>query len=159
MAYSTQIIGAFLIVILGLISSRIIYNIIKRAIKEFELKYLFKKVKLERIEKQLPIVIKYLIIAISIIFALLQLGISLTTIKIMSLIIAGITVIFMILSFKDIWSNLIAGIIIKRSGKLKIGETIKIKNIEGKIIKIGLLETEIETKSKETVHIPNSLLK
>jgi|SRR3989344_9175473 len=159
MAYSTQIIGAFLIVLLGLISSRIIYNIIKRAIKEFELKYLFKKVKLERIEKQLPIVIKYLIIAISIIFALLQLGISLTTIKIMSLIIAGITVIFMILSFKDIWSNLIAGIIIKRSGKLKIGETIKIKNIEGKIIKIGLLETEIETKSKETVHIPNSLLK
>ena len=159
MAYSTQIIGAFLIVLLGLISSRIIYNIIKRAIKEFELKYLFKKVKLERIEKQLPIVIKYLIIAISIIFALLQLGISLTTIKIMSLIIAGITVIFMILSFKDIWSNLIAGIIIKRSSKLKIGERIKIKNIEGKIIKIGLLETEIETKSKETVHIPNSLLK
>jgi|SRR3989344_2392898 len=159
MAYSTQIIGAFLIVILGLISSRIIYNITKKAIIEFELKYLFKKIGLERIERQFPIIIKYLIIAISIIFALLQLGISFATIKITLLIITGITIIFIILSFKDTWSNLIAGIIIKKSGKLKIGETIKIKNIEGKLIKTGLLETEIKTKSKETVHIPNSLLK
>jgi len=159
MAYSTQIIGAFLILILGLISSKITYNLIKRTIKEFELKYLFKKVGLEKIEKQLPVVIKYLIIATSIIFALLQLGISFATIKTILLIIAGITMIFIILSFKDIWLNLIAGIIIKKSSKLKMGETIKIKNIEGKIIKIGSLETEIKTKKNETVHIPNSLLK
>lgn len=159
MAYSTQIIGAFLIVILGLISSRIVYNIIKKAIMEFELRYLFKKVGLERVEKQIPIIIRFLIIILSIIFALLQLGMSFTTIKILLIIMSIITIIFILLSFKDILPNLISGIIVKKSKKLKIGETIKVKNIEGKILRIGLLETEIKIKNNETVHIPNSLLK
>jgi|SRR3989344_5843361 len=156
MAYSTQIIGAFLIVILGLISSRIIYNITKKAIIEFELRYLFEKIGLKRVEKQIPIIIKFLIIILSILFALLQLGISFKMIRILLIILVIITILFIFLSFKDILPNLISGITLK---KLKIGETIKVKNIEGKVLKIGLLETEIKTKKDETVHIPNSLLK
>lgn len=159
MEYSTQIIGAFLIILLGLISSRIIYNITKKAIIEFELKYLFKKVGLERVERQIPVIIRFLIIILSIIFALLQLGISFTAIKILLIIMAIITIIFILLSFKDILPNLISGILIKRSKKLRIGETIKIKNIKGKVLRISLLETEIKTKNNETVHIPNSLLR
>lgn len=160
MSYAlTNIVGAFLIILLGLIASRIISNIIRKTIKEFEITHVFKKVKLEIIGIQLPIVIKYFTIIISMLFALIVLGISLSAIKVLLFITIIITAIFIMLSFKETIPNLMAGILIKRSKTYRIGRTITIKNIKGKVIKIGILETVIKTDDNEDVHIPNTLLK
>ena len=42
--------------------------------------------------------------------------------------------------------------------KFKVGQVIKVKGMQGKIIQITLLETKIETKTGDIIFIPNSVL-
>jgi len=57
---------------------------------------------------------------------------------------------------KDLISNMLSGILIAIDRPFKIGDHVKIKGIEGKVLNITLRTTEIETPEKIKVLIPNS---
>jgi small-conductance mechanosensitive channel len=90
--------------------------------------------------------------------ALNQLGLTTTLLYILLTIILVILVGFIILAFKDFIPNIVAGFMIHQKDKIKSGDKIKVKDIEGKVVHVNLVETRIITKKKDTVYIPNSML-
>ena len=67
-------------------------------------------------------------------------------------------VISIILSIKDFIPNFISGLIIRQKNFIEEGDIIQVKNIQGKVIYIDLLETQIENKHKDIIYVPNSIL-
>ena len=62
------------------------------------------------------------------------------------------------LGIKDFIPNMIAGIFIYRQGIIKENQRMIIKNVEGKVKKISIIETELETKNGDIILVPNSLI-
>ena len=67
-------------------------------------------------------------------------------------------VLFIILSLKDLIPNIAAGFLLHHRKFINKGENITVKDIKGKIIDITLTEIKLETKNKDVVIIPNSVL-
>jgi len=154
-----NLIGAFAIVILGLVIARILSNVSRKVIQELETERIFKKINAAiSLKRDIPFVIKLIIYFITLKLAIGQLGITASAIKTIILVIVIMLVLLIIFAFKDIFPNLISGILIKKRKTLRIQDTINIMNIKGNITKVRLLETEIITKEGDIIHIPNSLL-
>ena len=155
-----NVIGAFLILIIGLVLARILGNISKKTIKELEAERILKKINIAvSLERMVPKIIKIIIYFITLMLVLGQLNISKSIIKNILIVIAILIAFLILLAFKDIVPNFISGVMIKKKKSLKVGEFINILNTKGNIIKITLLETQIKTKEGDIIHIPNVLIK
>lgn len=155
-----RILGAFLVLILGLIVANVLSNILRKFLRGIEISRVLEdqlhlKIKLEN---YLSTLLKYIIYLITIILILDQLGIPTKILQIILIVFIIIIIVFAVLAFKDWLPNLLSGFYVIRTQKVKKGETIKVKGIKGKVTKINLLETEIETNNKEVIFIPNSNL-
>ena len=155
-----RILGAFLILILGLIVAQILSNILRKIIRGTEIsKALEEQLKLKiPLESYISSFLKYLIYFITIIIVLSQLGISTKILQTILVILIILITIFVILAFKDWIPNLISGFYIIKTQKVKVNDIIKVKGIKGKVIQVNLLETKIETNNNEVIFIPNSNL-
>ncbi len=58
---------------------------------------------------------------------------------------------------RDIIQNFVSGIIVQGDKPFRIGDRIKIRGYEGRIVKIGIRTTVIEAENGDTIFIPNSL--
>jgi len=155
-----NVITVFLVILLGLIIANIFNNILRRFLRGFGLnkiieEQLKKKIKLE---EYFTSFIKYVIYLITLIIALDQLGLPTRFLKFIFIVIGLIIIIFTVLAFKDWVPNMIAGFYIYKNNKVKVGDTIKVRDIKGVIKSINLVETKIETSNKEVIFIPNSNL-
>ena len=99
-------------------------------------------------------VIKYCVILIALIYILNEIGINLQGI----LVSVGVVGIVIGLAAKDIFSNLMSGMLIIHDKDLKKGDVLKIKNVKGKIEKVTLRTTTLKTEDDFTIIIPNSVL-
>ena len=100
----------------------------------------------------------YLILFIGVIMALNQLGLSTIILYIILIIILIIIISFVILAIKDFVPNVFASFWIHQKKIIETGDFIEFKDVSGKVIEINLTETRIETRDKEVVLVPNSLL-
>lgn len=155
-----KLVGAFSIIIIGLVIARIFANLSKKLIEELETEKVLKKLDISiSLKKIVPKTIKMIISIITLFIAIEQLGITMSTLKKIILVIIIVIIVIIIFSFIDIIPNLISGIVIKKRKSLSIGQYINIMNTKGEIIEIKLFETLIKTKEGDIIHIPNSLLK
>ncbi|MFQ5474982.1 MAG: mechanosensitive ion channel domain-containing protein [Candidatus Nanoarchaeia archaeon] len=100
----------------------------------------------------------YFIYFVTIVTVLQQLGLATT---VLNMIAGGVIVIIILstlLGVKDFIPNAVAGMIIQRKDFVNVGDVIKVKGMQGKVTDISLVETKIETKGKDTIFIPNSVL-
>ena len=155
-----KVLTAFLMLIIGLILSQIISNITRKFLRGAEVnKIIEQQLKLKiGLENYISSIIKYLIYLITIILVLNELGVSTKILQIVLVIVIILIAIFIILAFRDWLPNLISGLYLIRTEKIKPKDTIKIKGLRGRVIKINLLETKIETVNNEIIFIPNSNL-
>ena len=153
-------IGAFLILIIGLVLGKVLGNALRRVFKGMELNHLFQIGLRLRFNAEgfFASFITYAIYFITLLLVLSQLGIPTSTLKIVFLIFLGLVILIALLASKDWLPNLIAGIYLMKTKKIKVGTIIKIRGFEGAVIDFNLIETKIRTKKREDVFIPNSLL-
>jgi len=97
--------------------------------------------------------IRYSITALAIILALQNTGVEVSPL-IAALGISGVALSF---GMKDTISNIIAGILIMVYQQFKVGDHIKIKDWQGKVIDINIRYTTLHTDDM-TVFVPNSVL-
>jgi len=146
-----------IIILLGLVISKVISNLVRKLIKELELAKIFKKADIKfNPNKFLPSLSKYIIYLLTLIIALNAVGITSIVLWIISIILILIIIFYVIVSVKDLIPNWYHGFKVKK--KYKVGDSIKYKNIKGKIIYMNLVELQIKT-NKEVVYIPYKLLK
>jgi small-conductance mechanosensitive channel len=156
----TKFVVAIIILLIGFIIGKLLGKIIQRALHEIELNNLLQratgiKISLEEIISSF---ITYFIYFITVIMALSQIGLTTTVLNMISAAIIVIIILSVFLGIKDFVPNMIAGIFIHQKRFINKGDRIKVKDIEGKIIHINLVETRIETKQKDIIYIPNSML-
>ncbi len=155
-----RLIAAVIILLIGFIIARILGNLTKKVLHELETNKILKEqagVKIQ-VEEFSNAIVRYIIYFIAIIMALNQLGLTTTILSIILIILLVILVGFIILAFKDFIPNIVSGFVIHQREKIKPGDKIRVKDIEGEVIHVNLVETKIKTKKNDIVFIPNSIL-
>lgn len=107
----------------------------------------------EEIEKWIVRVSKYVVYIIGVLVAISFSGFDLTSV------IVGLGAFSIAISFamSNVIQNFVSGILVQADRAFKVGDDIKIKTYEGRVVKISVRTTIIETKDGDIVSIPNSL--
>ncbi len=157
--FGSKVIIALVIILIGFIIGRITGKLIQGILKEIELNKILEKAGLKiSLEEILGHFISYFIYFIAIIMALNQIGVTTMVLNILAGGIILVIIISLLLAFKDFIPNIIAGIFIHQKRYINVGDRIKLNDVQGKIVHINLVETQIQTKDKDIIYIPNSLL-
>lgn len=155
-----NLIAAIVILLVGLVVGRFLGNLTRKVLHELELDRLLKEQTRFKIplEQFLASLVKFIVYFIVVILALEQVGLQTAVLNIILVIILLILMVFIILSIKDFIPNLVAGLFLHQKRNIKAGERIEVKNIEGEVLNISLIETKIRTRNGDIVYIPNSVL-
>lgn len=155
--FYTIIIGIVILLVgfgLGILAKKVIHKILK----EVALNRVFSKVGFTAdLESILSNIVSFFIYLITIVFFLNQLGIASI---VLYLIVGAILMLFILtvlVGLKDVIPNFFAWILIQRKGKIKEGYTVNVKEVYGKVEKVGYLETEIKTENGDHLYVPNKL--
>jgi small-conductance mechanosensitive channel len=107
----------------------------------------------ENIESAIVKISKYVIYIIGIFVVIAFSGFDLTSL------IIGLGAFSIAISFatSTIIQNLVSGLLVQADRAFQIGDRIMIQGIEGKVVKISVRTTVIETKEGHWVYIPNAL--
>lgn len=155
-----RLVAAVIVLLIAFLIARFLRNLSARVLRELKTNKILKenfglRAPIEEIISQ---GIFYIVLLVGIIMALNQLGLS-TAILYMILIVMLLVIIsFIVLAFKDFIPNVFASFWIHQRKMIEKGDYIEVKDIAGKVVEINLTETKIETKDKEIVLFPNSLL-
>ena len=146
------------ILFIGFIIGRIIGRVVLKLLKEIEFDKTLRKA--TGTKTSFSDIIShsssYLIYFLTVILSLESIGLTtfvLNLILVVILVIIGISV---ILAIKDYIPNFVGGYSLRNKGLFVKGDNIKVGSVQGKIIKINLLDTYVETKNKDLMVIPNS---
>ncbi|MBN2053084.1 mechanosensitive ion channel [Candidatus Woesearchaeota archaeon] len=154
----SRIVIAVLILLIGLIIGKLAGLLIRRALNEVRLDKHIKSagVKLS-LEKFLGNIASFIIYLIAIIMSLDQLGLTTAILVIIVSIIVIVIAVSFLLAVKDFFPNMFAGIRIRMRHLFTEGDNIQIREVKGRILSVGLLETKVKTAFNEEVIIPNSI--
>lgn len=158
--WAIKLVAAISILLIGLVVARITSKLVHKLLHELEVNRILKEqagVKIP-VEEFLSSITKYLVYFIAVVMALSQLGLETFVFYIILIIILAILVAFIILAFKDFIPNITAGFFIHHRRMIRQGDKIKIRETEGEIINVSLIETQIKTMKGDIVYIPNSVL-
>ncbi len=147
---SKKFYGPIIYFIVGVLSIKIINNIIDRILKTRHKKGKHKKE--DTVIKLIKNVIKYVIIIIVILLILEVYGINTSNI-IASLGIAGAV---LGLALQDTIKNMLSGILIIFDNRYNVGDYVKINDFTGEVISLGLQTTKIKSYYGEIYTVSNS---
>ena len=156
--YFNKILVGIVILLVGFGIGILVKKILDRVLKEVELNRIMGKVGLtHNLESILSNIIAYLVYLFTIEFFLQHLGIG----SYVLLIIVGAVLMLIILTFlvgmKDVIPNFIGWLYIQKKGKMKEGHHVNIREIGGRVERIGFMETEIKTERGDILYVPNAL--
>ncbi|HIH11840.1 TPA: mechanosensitive ion channel [Candidatus Woesearchaeota archaeon] len=158
-SYFWIFVGGVVILLIGFTVGILLRKLGERLLHEIGLNAILIKIGINsNAEKVIPSIFAYATYILTIIFVLDIVGIKPTVP--FYIIVGAILALFILtimVSVKDILPNFIGWIFIQKKGKIKIGQTIDVREITGVVENIGYLETEIRTDKGDLLYIPNSL--
>lgn len=155
----TNIVAGILVIGFGILVGNILSVVLKKILQSFEVQRILEDFGLHfPLEEFLASLLKYGIYIAGLLLGLGFLGLDKIFLYAVLFIILGLFIAFILLSFKDIISDFIAGIFIFFKGKIRVGEIVEIDTVEGKVIHMDMMEAKIRTQNGDIVVIPNSLI-
>ncbi len=136
-------------VVIVLIATYAIARIISRTLKKIFEKTLFP----EEIERWIVRISKYAVYTVGLLVAISMSGFDLTSV------IVGLGAFSIAISFamSNIIQNFVSGILVQADRIFKVGDEIKVQAYEGKVVKVSVRTTTVETNEGDIVSIPNSI--
>ena len=155
-----RVIAAIVVLLIAFIAARFVRNLTAKVLRELKTNKILKeslgvRAPIEQIFSEAGF---YLVLFIGVILALNQLGLSTIVLYIVLGAVLLIILILVVMAFKDFVPNAFASFWIHQKRLIEKGDYIEVKDVSGRVVEINLTETRIETKDKEIVLIPNSLL-
>ncbi|MDP3697953.1 MAG: mechanosensitive ion channel [Nanoarchaeota archaeon] len=139
---------------LGILTQKILFKVFR----EIELNHIMSKVGIMyNLEKWVSAIVSYVIYLVGIVLFLRLLGIAP---YVLYLILGAVLMLFIltfIVGLKDVIPNLVAWVILHKDERITVGRRVEVKEISGRVEKIGYLETEIITEYGDTLYVPNTL--
>jgi len=155
---ATKVVVVLAILLIGFVIGRLLGKLTQKALHGIGLNTLTAKMGIGlSLEGLFGNIIAYMVYFTTILIALNKLGLTTTILNIMAAGIIILAILLVVLSLKDTLPNAFAGFLIKQKGLIKEGDVITVQKRQGKIKKINITETLIETKD-EDIYIPNSIL-
>jgi small conductance mechanosensitive channel len=107
----------------------------------------------ENLERGMVKASKYVVYLVGLLVVVGVLGIDLTSIVI------GLGAFSIAVSFalSDLIKNLVSGILIQADRPFKVGDVIQVKSFEGRVVRMRVRTTELETEDGHRVFVPNSM--
>ena len=157
-SYFSLIVEGVIILIVGFGLGIFAQKLLNKVLKKMELNQIMGKVGITyNLEKWISLVASYVIYLLFIIFFLDHLGIR----NIVVYLVLGAVLMLLVLTFivglKDVIPNLVAWIILHKDERITVGRRVEVKEISGRVERIGYLETEIITDHDDTLYVPNLL--
>jgi len=157
-SYFSLIIEGIVIVLIGFGIGILAKKFLLRILKELNLNKIMNKVGVRYdLEEIVSSIVSYVIYLFTIVIFLDKLGIK----SIVLYLLVGAILMLIILTFlvglKDVIPNFVAWLILQKKEKIKEGRYVRVKNISGRIEKVGFLETIIKTENGDVLYVPNSL--
>lgn len=158
--FTSKLVVAALILLIGFIIGKISGKLVRRALNEVETNRLIRKITRSNIplEEIIAGFLTYFIYFLATVMALKHIGLATDILNILSGAVILVVVVSIILSVKDIIPNAFSGIVINSKKFLQVGDFIRIRDMEGTIKDIGLTEVLIESENGDMIRIPNSLI-
>lgn len=154
-----NLVAAAIIVLIGFIIGKLASRLVYKILRELEVRSVLKQAGVTApVERYASAAVAYLIYFIAIIMALNQLKIGTLVLSMIVGAVLIILIVSFILSVKDFMPNLMAGISLYRSGGIRKGDLIETQGVTGRIIRITLAKTKIQTKEGDVVHIPHMVM-
>lgn len=155
----TDVVLALIVLLFGIIVSRIVGKFIQTILHGFELnKTLKQRLNVQmRLEQFFGTTITYVLYFITLVLVLDILQLTGIIAYLAGVILITIIAMSILLSIKDFLPNFMAGLLLQRRKRARIGAHIQFRGIKGKIIQRTLLETRVETEKGDIFNIPNSL--
>ena len=146
------------ILLIGLALGVLVKKLVFRILKEIELNKIMSRVGVTyNLEHWISSILSYLVYLVTMIFFLEQLGIT----SIVLILILGAVLMFVVLTaivgLKDVIPNFVAWVLLQRKGRMIEGHHVNVREIGGRVERIGFLETEIRTENGDLLYVPNSL--
>ncbi len=157
-SYFFLVVESVIILMVGFALGILAQKLLSKLLKEVELNHIASKVGItNNLEKWVGVLVSYVIYLVSIVLFLIRLGIT----SIVLYLILGAVLMLLILTFivglKDIIPNLVAWLILHKDERITVGRRVEVKEISGRVERIGYLETEITTEYGDTLYVPNTL--
>ena len=157
-SYFYTIVIGLVILLIGFGLGVLVKKLLSRILKEIELNRIMKRMGLvHNLESTISNIVSYLIYLITIVFFLNQLGITSVVLYLIVGAILMLAILTFLVGMKDVIPNFVAWIILQKKGKIIEGHRIDIREISGRVVKFGFLETEIKTDSGDILYVPNNL--
>jgi len=157
--FFTEIVLALMILLIGFVLGKIIGRVTYLILHQAELNRVLKKLGAKiSIERSLSKILEYFTNVIAVILAVNQFKITGILAYVVAIILLALIMFSLFLSFRSIIPNFVSGLFMVRKNKIRIGDAVRVNNIEGKVIIVDFFETLIKTKSGEIIHVPNVLL-
>lgn len=154
-----NIAAAVIVLLIGFILGRVLGRLTLKGLHEAEINRFLKKAKIKfPLEEFVSKAVEYVLYFLAIIMALEQLGLSTYALYLVAAAALAILILAFFLGIKDFIPNFIAGVRLHHKKYFKVGDTITIGTVSGRVKELGLLETKLITRSKDIIHIPNSHL-
>ncbi len=155
-----QVILAVIALLIGSSIGKMVEKTVKRVLHELEANAVLRKVVGAKVllEEACSIAAKWLVYVMAVIIALKQLGIETLALNIFVGAIILFSTIALLLALRDAIPNAVGGLLIFHRGTLRKGDIIRLKDVEGRVHEISLLQTIVETKEGDMMYIPNSAL-
>ena len=151
--YIPRIIAVIIVVMAGFVFGDLASKVVIRFLETVEIERGGKK----SIASISSLVVRILILLFAIVISLNILGIYSEIFTITFGLIAIAVILFILLGAKDLVPNIMAGMYLQSSGKIRKGYKIKAAGVEGKVKEVGLIFTILDTRKGE-FQIPNSVL-
>jgi len=139
---------------LGILAQKLFYKILK----EVGLNKIMSKVGITHdLEKNVSSVVSYVIYLVFIVIFLNHLGITSIVLYLIVGAVLMLLILTLLVGLKDVIPNFVAWLLLQRKNAIKEGKNIDIREIAGRVERIGYLETEIRTDNGDILYVPNAL--
>jgi len=145
---------------IGGIIGKISEKTIRRILHEMELNLLLRRLLGGKIllEEAISLGIKWLVYIMTLIITLKQLGIETIVLNILFAGIVLFCVVGVLLGLRDFIPNAVSGMLLYKKRVIAVGDIICVKDIEGRVKKMTLVQTILETKNRDIIYVPNAYL-
>ncbi len=157
-SYFSLIVEGIIILMVGFALGILVQKLLSKVLKEVELNHIASKLGITyNLEKWVSVIISYVIYLVSIVLSLNYLGITSIVLYLILGAVLMLLILTLIVGLKDVIPNLVAWLVLHKDERITVGRRVEVKEIAGRVEKIGYLETEIVTDFGDTLYVPNTL--
>lgn len=146
------------ILLIGLALGVLVKKLTFRILKEVELNKIMSRVGITyNLEQWVSSILSYLVYLIALLFFFKHLGITSIVLYLVLGAVLTLVILTVVVGLKDVIPNFVAWILLQRKDRMIEGHHVNVREIGGRVEKIGFLETEIRTDNGDLLYVPNSL--